>query len=326
MKRYREVLAFGLAVFLLAGCGASAKNTASYTETAAGAPGYGYAADAEAPAEAPEAAAEEWSSAEQEAVPESGRKLIRTVNLYMETREFDTLLAGLEEKVAEVGGYIENSHVQGNSYYSRGGNRYAGLTLRIPSEKLDGFLNLVGELGNVTSRQESVEDITLRYVDAKSRKEALETEQERLLALLEKAESMEDIIAIESRLSEVRYQLESYGSTLRTYDNQVEYSTVTLDISEVERETSTLEKKSFLEEVNTRLSDNFYSIGRGFRQFAIWLLSSLPYLLLWAVGIVLLVFIGKQIFKKREKHVPEKKRFGRKGEKPKEEKAEEKEE
>mgnify|MGYP002226154573 CR=1 FL=1 len=76
--------------------------------------------------------------------------------------------------------------------------------------------------------------MTLTYVDLQSHRDALQTEQERLLQLLEQAESIEDIITIEQRLSDVRYQLESMESQLRSYDNQVDYSTVYLYIDEVE--------------------------------------------------------------------------------------------
>ena len=118
---------------------------------------------------------------------------------------------------------------------------------------------------------------------------------------------MEDIIAIESRLSEVRYELQSYESTLRTYDNQVNYSTVSIDINEVERETKVPEKRNFFEEIQYRLSDNFYSIGQGIREFTIWFISSLPYLVIWAVAIFIFVrlirkiFWKKPFFKKRKK-------------------------
>ena len=58
----------------------------------------------------------------------------------------------------------------------------------------------------------------------------LETEQQRLLELLETAESLDDILTIESRLTEVQYELDSKESQLRTYDNQIDYSTVYLDL------------------------------------------------------------------------------------------------
>ena len=125
------------------------------------------------------------------------------------------------------------------------------------------------------------------------------TEQERLIELLEKAESMEDIITIESRLSEVRYELQSYESTLRTYDNKVNYSTVSVDIREVERITKVEKERTFFEEIQYRLENNFYDIGQSLRSFAIWFISSLPYLLIWAVVIFLAVRLVRKIFWKK---------------------------
>ena len=110
---------------------------------------------------------------------------------------------------------------------------------------------------------------------------------------------MEDIIAIESRLSQVRYELQSYGSTLRTYDNRVNYSTVSIDISEVERVTPVIEERTFFEEIQYRLSDNLYDIGRGMRNFAIWFISSLPYLVIWALIIIVLVCLVRKFIRKK---------------------------
>lgn len=99
----------------------------------------------------------------------TSQKLIKTVTLNMETREFETVLSGIQAKVTETGGYTETSEVNGSSYYGRG-NRSAWLTLRIPADKLDTFVTTVSGLGNVTSKSESVEDITLQYVDTESHK------------------------------------------------------------------------------------------------------------------------------------------------------------
>lgn len=248
-----------------------------------------------------------------EALEASGEKLIKTVDLSMETREFDTLLENIRAKTVEFGGYVEESQVSGNSYYNTRGYRYAWLTLRIPSDRLDEFVELAGELGNVVSKNESVRNVTLQYVDVESHIEALETEQTRLLELMEQAESMEDIITIESRLSEIRYELQSYESTLRTYDNQVDYSTVTVNVDEVERETVTEEDPGFFAEIRIKLSDNLYQIGQGFRSFGVWLISSLPYLALIGVSIwIAAALLRKLLWKKPV--------FGRKRKEKKEEK------
>ena len=167
----------------------------------------------------------------EETAATADRKLIKTVNMDVETREYDKLLSAVENKVTELGGYIESLDAyNGSTYYSYRSTRNANLTIRIPKDRLEEFQNTVSELGNVTSRSENVQDVTLTYVDLQSHRDALQTEQERLLQLLEQAESIEDIITIEQRLSDVRYQLESMESQLRSYDNQVDYSTVYLSL------------------------------------------------------------------------------------------------
>ena len=226
-----------------------------------------------------------------------GRKLIRTFDVNIETKEFDQVLSGIQAKVQELGGYIEDSSLDGGSKYYSHYKRYSNMTVRIPSDKLDRFIENVKESANVTYISESTEDITLKYVDTESRKIALEIERDRLLELLEKAETVEDIITIEGRLSEVRYQLESYASQLRTFDNQVDYSTVHINISEVERETK-VEPKTFWEEVTEEFDDSLYDMGRSIKNFAIWFLGSSPYLILWAAVIaaviIILRFAGKK--------------------------------
>ncbi len=236
-----------------------------------------------------------------EEVQETDRKLIRNVNLSLQTKEFDTVLDNMSQKVKDLGGYIQDSSVWGSSSdYSS--SRSASYTLRIPSDKLDEFVDVVETLGNVTYKNESVDDVTLRYVDVESHKKALETEQERLLALLEKAENVEDIITIENRLSDVRYELENYESQIRLLDNQIDYSTVYVDVSEVSRVTDT-GKQGFFEEVASRFSDSVYVVLMGLRGFAIGILGSLPILVVWGVILaVVVLLLRKFVFKKSKKN------------------------
>ena len=296
-KRIHLLSVFLVIAMLAAGCGASAKY-----ESAASAPMAADMAMEEAVAEeayemeAPAAGAA--TSSEVSQTVQVGRKLIRTFDMNIETKEFDEVMAGIQAKVQELGGYIEQSSLDGGSAYYSHYNRYSDMTVRVPSDKLDGFVENVKESANVTYISESTEDITLKYVDTESRKIALETERDRLLELLERAETVEDIITIEGRLSEVRYQLESYASQLRTYDNLVDYSTVHIGIREVDRETK-VEPKTFWEEVTEEFGDNLYGIERDCKRFAIWFLGSTPYLLIWAVVIVIAVIGFRTIGKKK---------------------------
>lgn len=81
--------------------------------------------------------------------------------------------------------------------------RHASMTVRIPTKHLEAFLQAAQASGNVVSQSETTEDVTLQYSDVESRKKSLEIEQERIWALLEKAESLESVIALEERLSEI---------------------------------------------------------------------------------------------------------------------------
>lgn len=312
-KRCLAALMAGLMLLSAAGCGSSSGNskaTADFAVTEAAIEEYDMDEAAEAPVEYEAGGSDSGAITSEngiEAVAETGRKLIKTVYLSMQTREFDSVLDGLSARVQEMGGYIENSSISGSSYYYEG-TRNAYFTVRVPSDRLDEFVDVVSGLGNVTQKNESVEDVTLQYVDTKSRKKALETEQERLLELLEHAENMEDLLAIESRLSEVRYELENYGSQLRLLDNQIDYSTVNVDIAEVERITE-VKDRTFFEEIADRFSDSLYVVGRGLRGFVIGFLGSLPILAVWAVVIAAVVLILRRVLGGRKK---ERKLFGKK--------------
>ncbi len=314
-KRAAVLWMTALTLLLAVGCGGSPK------DAAAGATSESIAMNTAAamPQEVAEAASEEMDggaiTSENGIDPaaETGRKLIRTIRLELQTKEYDELLDGIGKKIQEMNGYIENSSVWGNSYTSSS-TRNCEYTVRIPSDRLDEFVQVVGELGNVVYKNEYVEDVTLQYVDVESHKKALEIERDRLLELLEKAENLEDLLAIESRLSDVRYELENYGSQKRYLDNQIDYSTVSLSITEVERITDT-GKKTFFQEIAERFGNSLYGVGRGLRSFVIVFIGSLPILVFWAAVIaVFVLIIWKLFYGKKEKGEKEKKRFFRKKE------------
>ena len=228
---------------------------------------------------------------------QSSRKLIRTFDLDAETTDFDNLVAQLQQETQNLGGYVENSYVNGNSYYTEN-SRYASLTLRIPKDKTDDFLGTVGEMANVTSRSENVEDVTLTYTDLKSHVEALQAEQEQLMKLMEQAKTVEDTMSIQSRLTDVRYELESYMSQLKVYDNQVDYDTVNISIQEVKNETPTGEL-SIGQKMLNGLENSLRAIAESAKNLCIWFVASIPYFVILFAVIFAVVSIIKKIRKKK---------------------------
>ena len=219
----------------------------------------------------------------------TNRKLIRTVSLSVETEEYDVLLSDISDRIAACGGYVESMNA--DTRYSSD-SRYATLTVRIPAQRLDEFVTAVSGISNVVQRSENTEDVTLSYVDMESHASALRTEQERLIALLEQAENLTEILEIEDRLTQVRYELEYMESQLRTYDNLVEYATVNLSVSEVKKLTPT-EEKGFWEKIGDGFTDSLNDVWEGLKSFFSFLVVSVPYLLVIAViaGVILLIIV-----------------------------------
>ena len=332
MKKRKIALILGMcfmAASLQTGCGGASKDSVA-TEAVEAAPmeeavymednGTGMVtagSSAEMKGEAVEDIAEEAEVTAEEAGTQTDtqqeevgteRKLIRTVELNLETENYDSLIEGLEQQINELGGYIEYKDAYHGNYNSKKNgyrNRHANITARIPANKLDEFTGKVAEIGNITYESESVEDVTLQYVDLSSHKKMLVAEQTRLMELLENANSMEDIITIESRLSEVRYQIESMESQLRTFDNQVDYSTVHINVEEVERYTPQPEKSTW-ERIKSGFSENVYRVTNGIKNFAIEFVIAIPVLLVWVVVIVVGVIVIRMVLKKKNKRDVEK--------------------
>lgn len=229
-------------------------------------------------------------------IPDS-RKLIRNVDLSFETTDFDTFVQDIQSKTTALGGYIESSDLSGNAYTDR--HRYAYFTLRIPKPQVDTFLSFAEGEANLTRKYENIQDITLQYYDTESRKKALQSEYDRLLELMAKAESVDAVIAIEQRLSEIRYQLDSFESDLRRYDNQVDYSTITVNVSETTVLTAS-EKSGFWSRVQANLESNLEDLCDAAIGLLIWFLSSLPVLLALAILFFLIYRIVKAIRSRRK--------------------------
>lgn len=221
------------------------------------------------------------------------KKIIKKYYYDYETETFDKSHEYLKEQIEKYNGYISSSQVNGTD------NRTLHLTARIPADVSDEFVNQLGSLGTMISQSESADDITLQYTDTESRISSLKTEQERLNALLEKADSLETIITLEDRLTEVRYELENYQSQKNLYDDLVSYSTVNIVLQEVDY-TVTVDEDSVLSRITSGLKTTFRDLKVNFADFIVWLIVNLPYLIIWAVVIFVIVKIVKGVRRRRK--------------------------
>ena len=284
----RSVLAYFLALLML------------LTLTACGG-----AKSEEAPAST-SAAMDSWTEAEmsaeevfdtgsgggERARPKQGEKLIYTADLRMETTEFDRATAAIEALTAECGGYFESSSV---SSWGRG-YRDASYTVRVPAERYRDFLDRAGELCHVLNRQEYTDNVTEAYYDVDGRLKTQQTKLERLQELLARAESMEDIITIESAISDTEAQIESLSGQLRRYDALVDYSTVNVHVNEVYKLSNVEEAPTtFWSRLSGAFADGWRSFTDGMEDLAV----GLAYSWMWLVLLVAIVIAAAALVRKR---------------------------
>ena len=221
-------------------------------------------------------------------------KLIYTAYARMETIEFDNTVNAIKERVTKAGGYIENSSLSDYGSY-----RYMSYTLRIPAEQYRYFCDTVDELGQVKNFNENVANISDTYYDTQSRLESAQARLKTLQDLLKQAENMEDIITIQEAISNCQYEVDYYAGNLRSYDSQVKYSTVNLEIQEVSRLSNQEEPAiGFGQELSQAFKRGMNNFKDGVKDIAVSVAENIIGWCIFAVIVVLGIIFGKKIVKK----------------------------
>jgi len=309
-KRSLALLCAALLLVALAACGSASESTgigsakSSVYAESGGAAG-GQAADSAQDAaggvsESKNAASgTDLSVSQGQTALPSADKIVYSGSVTIETRKFDDALAGLTKLVSDSGGFVENSSVSGASYDETGaqrGYRSADYTVRIPVDKLSAVSESLKSLGNVTSTQTQADNITMQYTDTQSHLDALKTQESRLLELLAKAQSMDDIIKIEDQLTQVRYQIESLTSQLKNWDNAVSYSTLEVTIDEVAYYSKDGSNgTSYGKQLSEAFVHSLYGVGRFFKGFLKVLVAALPILVVAGGVLFLVLWIRRKV-------------------------------
>ena len=234
-----------------------------------------------------------------DAPAENPEKIIYSADVTVETTEFEETVGKVSGLVESYGGWIESSSISGSNYYqiSEGNSktRNASYTLRIPGDRFSALMESLSDLGNVPYSHMYTENVTAQYYDTQARLKAYTTQETRLLEMMELAESVEDVIIIEDRLTELRYKIESLQTSLNNWDRRVSYSTIYLNVQEV-REYTPEEKvePSYGEELVQALKIGLRNAGQFLKNLLVFLVEVIPVLVVLVPLVWLAVWlIGK---------------------------------
>ena len=242
--------------------------------------------------------------------PSVDRKIIYTGYISARTKKFDEDYDMIMESVKQAGGYIESANVYGTEpeeWQDEGRN--AEITLRVPSDKFDEFIDMLKGVGETTNSSVSGRDISLQYFDLETHLENLRIREARLQDLLEQAASLEDIIELERELANVSYEIQSYEIEKRNYDSLIDFSQISVSLQEVADQAEIVAPQ---ETVGESMKNGFYNVLNGLATFGRWLIVAIvaisPVLVILAVILVIVFLSVKAARKKRARKQDEEKK------------------
>ena len=232
-----------------------------------------------------------------------GSKIIKSASITAETKEYADSTEALKALIASVGGHISNSSASENASYNSSGKpeKNANYTVKIPSQSFDSFIESLSDIFNITNLSTSTVDVSESYFTLQARIDTLQAKREGLVSMLKNVDVNTDFTTwqkINSELTEIDTQLNIYNEQLKSLENQVAYSTVTLSVREVVEYTEK-DEKNYGEEVKDAFVDSFESVGEFFKEFLLVLIAVFPFLLIWGAFVAIVVVIVRISIKKK---------------------------
>jgi len=155
------------------------------------------------------------------------RHIIQNAHVQMETEEFDDVVSVLRQLSHASEGYVESEMLTNR------GQRIFTIVMRVPVANFEAVLAQVESLADVRFTNQSAQDVTDRFYDLASGLETRRIEEERILSLIDEAEGVHDLLALETRLSNTRLSIETYLAQLNNMAGQIAFSTINVTLFDI---------------------------------------------------------------------------------------------
>jgi uncharacterized protein YneF (UPF0154 family) len=330
-KLYVILLVVALLASVMAGCSSANKSEsagsaqsprataqAEFNESKGWADDYDSAAPAEKPAYTESDMADREMSADSLAglggasvdvtnVILAERKIIRSANLTIEVENFDTAFSSIENIILGIG-FIQETNINTERYYVDNEIKLiksGSIVIRVDKAKFDSVINKLRGIGDVFNYTTNGEDVTEQYFDVESRLRLLELEQQKLEAYVAKLDDLDEIFKAESRLTELRYQIESLTGKLNKLSSLVDLSTITVNMNE-KRPGYDPQPLTYGDKLLNSLKDSLLQVVEFLGDLLLFIVAAFPVLAFIGLLILLGVWIYKRIIKKHKSNT----RFG----------------
>lgn len=155
------------------------------------------------------------------------RKMIQNADLTLQVKDVPATVDRISDLTVKTGGYLVNSR-----QYRYEDKISASLSVKVPADKLTATVETISGYGELSDKTISTEDVTEEYYDAQARLTVLEAKEVRLLALLEKANTITDMVSVEKELGTVRSNIEVIKGRLKYLKNATSFSTVNITLEQ----------------------------------------------------------------------------------------------
>ncbi len=218
--------------------------------------------------------------------------IARTAELAITTRNFETARGRVDEILRRQSGYIGQMNVSSPS----GAERKLTAVLRVPADHLEATISELKEVGRVESEAQAGEEVTSQYVDLQARLTNARNTQQRLTELLRtRTGKLEEVVAVEEKLSEVREQIERMEAEKKALTKRVDFGTLTLSLTEEHQSQMRIVPQSVGTQFRNAAVEGYRSVVDGVVNVLLFLMSWGPSLLLWGA---ILFFPGRYLWRK----------------------------
>lgn len=228
--------------------------------------------------------------------PVQEKKIIKNYNIGGQTKEYDLVKKTIEDLVAEFNGYIASS----NESLSQ--TRYFNIEAKVPQDRADEFIGRLDQVQalNINSKNSYTDDVTDTYRDTELRIDSLEKRLDKLYQIQKEDMDMESRLALEKQIDDTIFEIEEYKRSKINLDKEIDYASISISIDEVGVGTKNDLEADFSSRVKEALSTSLDNFIRAIKNFIVFVIYALPFIVIIAILALVISFIVKK-FSKRKK-------------------------